>query len=87
MEDWNQVHATVSIDGENRNYTHISLVQKFGQHHYFDIEVLCSPLVKENVWHHEREEMIDEIMMRDGVVAASDYEDGFEEGREDSWEW
>ena len=58
MEDWNQVHATVSIDGENRNYTHISLVQKFGQHHYFDIEVLCSPLVKENVWHHEREEMI-----------------------------
>mgnify|MGYP000822109399 FL=1 len=58
MEDWNQVHATVSIDGENRNYTRISLVQKFGQHHYFDIEVLCSPLVKENVWHHEREEMI-----------------------------
>ena len=58
MEDWNQVHATVSIDGENRNYTHISLVQKFGQHHYFDIEVLCSPLVKENVWHHEREGMI-----------------------------
>lgn len=36
---------------------------------------------------YEREEMIDEIMMRDGVVAASDYEDGFEEGREDSWEW
>ena len=31
MEDWNQVHATVSIDGENRNYTHISLVEKFGQ--------------------------------------------------------
>ena len=58
MEDWNQVHATVSIDGENRSYTRISLVQKFGQHHYFDIEVLCSPLVKENVWHHEREEMI-----------------------------
>ena len=58
MEDWNQVHATVSIDGENRNYTRISLVQRFGQHHYFDIEVLCSPLVKENVWHHEREEMI-----------------------------
>lgn len=58
MEDWNQVHATVSIDGENRNYNHISLFQKFGQHHYFDIEVLCSPLVKENVWHHEREEMI-----------------------------
>ena len=58
MEDWNRVHATVSIDGENRNYTRISLVQKFGQHHYFDIEVLCSPLVKENVWHHEREEMI-----------------------------
>ena len=58
MEDWNQVHATVSIDGENRNYTRISLVQKFGQHHYFDIEVLCSPLVKENVWHHEREETI-----------------------------
>ena len=58
MEDWNQVHATVSIDGENRSYTRISLVQKFGQHHYFDIEVLCSPLVKENVWHHEREGMI-----------------------------
>lgn len=36
---------------------------------------------------YEREEMIDEIMMRDGVVTASDYEDGFEEGREDSWEW
>ena len=58
MEDWNQVHATVSIDGANRNYTRISLVQKFGQRHYFDIEVLCSPLVEENVWHHEREEMI-----------------------------
>lgn len=35
----------------------------------------------------EREEMIDEIMMSDGIVAASDYEDGFEEEREDSWEW
>ena len=24
MEDWNQVHATVSIDGENRSYTPVS---------------------------------------------------------------
>lgn len=35
----------------------------------------------------QREDMIDEIMMRDGIVAASDYEDGFEDGREDSEDW
>lgn len=35
----------------------------------------------------EREEMIDEIIMRDGIVAATDYEDGFEEGREGGEEW
>lgn len=46
MEDWNQVHATVSIDGENRNYTRISLVQKFGQHHYLTSKCFAVRLSK-----------------------------------------
>lgn len=58
MEDWNQVQATVSIDGKECDYTSISLVQAFDRHHYFDIGVLCAPLSGDNVWYHEREEII-----------------------------
>lgn len=77
MEDWNQVQATVSIDGENRDYTSINLVQNFGQHHYFDIAVLCTPLAKENIWYHEREEMI--AMQGKTVVIRMKHETGGDE--------
>lgn len=35
----------------------------------------------------EREDMIDEIEMRDGIMAASDYEDGYNDCYEDNGDW
>lgn len=77
MEDWNQVQATVSIGGESSDYTSVSLVQKFGHHHYFDIGVLCTPLDKKNVWYHEREEII--AMQGKTVVIRMKHEAGGDE--------